>query len=260
MKRGIIISDTHCGNKWGLTAEGYLTDENREIQIIFWNWFSKNVAKYGPYDFLLGLGDFTDGEGKKGVLDTTITDVNKQAECAEKILLETHVDPKCMYLVRGTPFHSNGSGEYEDKIAVDLGCSIKDTQKIEIEGWKIHTRHVVGRSDIPYGQGTPLFKELSRLEHEAFRDNKSAPDIVFRGHCHYSCYVGKHGRMVINSPCLELPLSSANGRRYSAWEYDVGFGVLTLDKDKEPIYQPVIMEINLVHSGNYERVTFKDGE
>lgn len=257
MRRGIVISDLHCGNKWGLTAEGYCTDENRDIQGVFRKWFINKLSEYGPFDFLLGLGDFTDGEGKKGVLDTTITDTGKQAECAEKILKMTGVNPANMFLVRGTPFHSNGVTEYEDKIAVDLRCSIKDTQKLEIEGWKIHTRHVVGRSDIPYGQGTPLLKELARLEHEAFRDSKLAPDIVFRGHTHYSCYVGKHGRMVINCPCLELPLSSANGRRYSAWEYDVGFGVLTLEEKKEPIWQPVIMEINLVHDSTYECVAFE---
>jgi hypothetical protein len=254
MKRGLIISDIHAGNKWGLTAPGYRTDENREIQEIFWNWYVMHLKKYKPFDFCIGLGDFTDGEGKKGILDTSIPDINKQAECASKAILESGVKSEHIYLVRGTPFHSNGTSEYEDKIATDIGCTIKDTQKVEIEGWKIHSRHVVSRSDIPYGQATPLLKEIARLEHEAFRDKKNAPDIILRGHVHYSCYAGKHGRLAIDLPCLELPLSSANGRRYSAWEYDVGFGVLTLEKGKEPLYQPVIMEINLVHSGEYECV------
>jgi hypothetical protein len=256
MKRGIIISDTHSGSIGGLTAPGYMQDDMRSIQEVFWKWYSDNLKKYGPYDFLIGAGDFTDGPGKKGTLGTLFTDVRKQAECAEKCLLETGVDPKNMFLVRGSPFHSNGESEYENKISDDLGCSIKDVQKIEIEHWKIHTRHVVGRSDISYGQATPLLKEIARMEHEAFIEEKEAPDVIIRGHCHYSLSVNRDGRLSIINPCLCLPIDSSNGRRYMAWMYTVGFGVLELYEDREPIYYPVIMPIRLVHEEEYKCVSF----
>ena len=258
MKRGLIATDFHSGNNWGLTSPKYMRDDLRDIQEKFWNWWVTQLNLYKPFDFGIFLGDMTDGEGKKGTLDTFITDMRKQVDNAEHCLEPTGIDPKKMYIARGTPFHTNGALEYEDKIADDLGCSIKDTQKLEVEGWKIHSRHVIGRSDIPYGQATPLLKEISRLEHEAFRDNKSAPDIILRGHVHYECHVGKHGRLAADCPCLELPLSSANGRRYSAWEYDVGFAVLTLEEGKQPIWQPVIMEIDLVHDSSYDKIDFSE--
>lgn len=97
-------------------------------------------------------------------------------------------------------------------------------------------------------------KELARLEHESFRDEKDAPDIILRGHVHYSAMVGKHGRLAISCPALQLPISESNGRRYSAWEYDVGFGVLELEEGREPLYRPVLMEINLVKEDGYKCV------
>ena len=253
MTKILVLSDLHCGATSGLTPPSYFHAELSDIQIPFWNWFTNQIARYAPFDYLLNLGDSCDGEGKKGTLDTAITDVGKQAEAAAMILAATSVPNDRIYLVRGTPFHSDGATFYEDKIAEYLpGVSIKNTQKLEIEGWKIHARHVQGRSDIPYGQGTPLFKELARMEHEAFRDTKDAPDILLRGHVHYSAHVGKHGRLAISCPCLQLPISESNGRRYSAWEYDVGFGVLTLERDREPIWQPVLMEMRIIRDEGYE--------
>lgn len=251
MKRGIIIADNHAGSVGGLHGPGFQQDDMQYIQKTFWDWFTKNVDKYGPYDFLIGVGDFTDGEGKKGSLGTLFTDIRKQADAAELVLTYPKVNPKYMYLVRGTAFHTTGASEYEDKIADDLGCSIKDVQKIEIEGWKIHIRHVAGRSDVAYGQGTPLIRELARLEYEAFIEEKEAPDIIIRGHVHYALSINRDGRLVISSPCLCLPVDSSNGRRYMAWMYTVGFGVLELYEDREPIYYPVVMPIRLIHEGKY---------
>lgn len=255
MKRGIILSDTHCGAYAGLTPPGFMQDDWRAIQTTFWDWYTRNIEKYAPFDFLIACGDLTDGEGKKGTLETAFSDVRKQAKAAAACLSATFVEPYRMFLVRGTPFHSAGASEYEDAVADQLpGSSIADVQRLEVEGWKIHARHTAGRSDIPYGQGTPLYKEIARMEHEAFRDDKDAPDILIRGHVHYSAIVGKHGRMAISCPALELPFGGSNARRYSSWEYDVGFGVLELEEGKEPLYRPVLMEMKTIKEDKYRCV------
>jgi hypothetical protein len=255
----LILSDIHAGAVCGLCPPEYYRKDLEEIQSKFWNWYYDKLSLYGPFDFVMGIGDFTDGEGKKGTLGTFITDVRKQAEIASCILKKTGVPGKNIFLVRGTPFHGNGPCEYEDHIADETGCSIKDTQKVEIEGWKIHNRHVVGRSDIPYGQATPLLKELVRCETEAFRENKEAPDIIIRGHVHYEFELKRDGRMALDCPCLELPLDSANGRRYQAWYYTVGFNVLTLDHDKAPYNQCVDMPMRIIKDDHYIKVS-KEGE
>jgi hypothetical protein len=254
MKRGIIIADPHCGGVGGLTPPGFMVGWMEEIQTTFWNWYVDKLSAYGPFDFAIGGGDYTDGEGKKGTLGTVITDVRKQAQAAARVFEETGVPSRHIYLARGTPFHTNGASEYEDKVADDLSCSIKDVQKIEVEGWKIHTRHVVGRSDISYGQATPILKELARMEHEAFLEDKEAPDIIIRAHVHYAISVNRDGRISLASPCLDLPIDSSNGRRYTAWYYTVGFGVLELEEGREPVYFPVKMPMKLIREEEYECV------
>lgn len=254
MIRGIILSDLHCGHVGGLTPPQFMREDLKEYQSIFWSWYVDHLARYAPYDFMIGLGDFVDGEGKKGTLDTVITDLRKQAEAAALCIDQSGVPGEACYLVRGTPFHTNGVMEYEDAIADSLGCDIRDTQRLEIAGWKIHSRHVAGRSDTPYGQGTPLLKELARLEHEALVEEKTVPDIVLRGHVHYSMMVQRNGRMAVDSPCLMLPIGGANGRRYTAWDYTVGFGILDLADGIEPLYRCVKMPTRLVHDGGYRCV------
>lgn len=258
-KRGIVLADIHAGNLGGLVSPDYYGDSFvRPMQEIFWKWYTDNLVKYGPFDFCLGLGDFTDGEGKKGTLDTLFTDVRKQAKCAASVIRETRVDPSLIFLVRGSPFHSNGPCEYEDAVAEELDCSIKDTQKLDILGWKIHTRHVVGRSDISYGQATPILKELARMEHEAFLEDKEAPDVILRAHVHCEIAVRRDGRLSAAVPCLCLPIAGANGRRYTAWYYTVGFSVLDLYDDREPVYTPVKMDVRLYHDEDYEVVDFEE--
>lgn len=254
MKRGIILSDIHAGSICGLTPPNWWRSDLMGIQKPFWDWFSRRVKAAGPFDFLLSLGDAVEGEGKKGTLGHLTTDVRIQAQMAMHVMGETGVAPNRWYLVRGTPYHTNGACEYEDKIADDAGCSIKNVQKLNIDGWKIHTRHVIGRSDTAYGQAAPMMKELARLEHEAFRDDKDAPDVVIRGHVHYELAIRRHGRLGIDCPCLELPLDSSNGRRYMAWDYDVGFGILELEEGKQPRYEAIIMPMRVVHEEGYECV------
>jgi len=127
--RLLVISDTHCGATSGLTPPGYQHEELAAMQKPFWNWFSTTLEKYKPFDGLLGLGDYVDGEGKKGTLDTAITDIRKQAEAAAAVLTSTGVPNKRMFLVRGTPFHTAGATEYEDILADLLpNCLRKNVQ------------------------------------------------------------------------------------------------------------------------------------
>lgn len=252
MRKVLFIADTHCGNVAGLAPPGYRCDKLRDLQEQFYSWFVAERNKYGPYDACVALGDLTDGEGKKGTLDTFETDIKRQQEAAALIIADCGVPADKIFIVRGTPFHTNGALEYEDRVAEIVGCSIKDVQKIEVEGWKIHGKHVSGRSDIPYGQGTPLLKELTRLEAQAFRDDADAPDVIARGHVHYEALVRKHNRQAFNCPALELPLDGANSRRYSAWEYDVGFDVGYFEVGKLPLILPIIMPLKLIDDGGYQ--------
>ena len=255
MSKILVVTDPHCGSTAGLTPPEFFHKDLEAIEVPFWEWYSTTVPAHGPYDMLIALGDLTDGEGKKGTLDTSITDPRKQAHAAALVLKVANVPTDKIFIVRGTPFHSSGVTEYEDMIREYLpGVSIKNTQRLCVNGKRIHSRHVIGRSDTNYGQATPLMKEISRLESEAFRQSKDAPDVILRGHVHYESSAGKHGRISIACPCLQLPLSESNGRRYSAFEYDVGIGVLTIERDRPVIWEPFIMDLRIVKDDDYVEV------
>lgn len=256
MRKILFLADLHCGNIAGIAPPGYRSDAVREIQETFWNWFISELDAHGPYDGVFVMGDVVDGEGKKGTLDTFETNIQRQAEAAAEVIKAARVEPDFIWMVRGTPFHTNGTLEYEDITAKILGCSIKNVQKREIEGWKVHTKHVIGRSDIPYGQATPLLKELDRLEGEAFKEEKDAPDIIARAHVHYDCLTRKHFRQAFDCACLELPLDGANSRRYSSAEYDVGFEIGHFERDRLPFIEPVVMPLRLIKDEGYQCVTW----
>lgn len=258
MRKILFFADSHCGNDAGLAlpTRDYLSPNTGEIQEEFWKWFDEAITTRGPFDGSFIMGDVVDGEGKKGTLDTYLTNIQRQADCAAEILEYLKIPPDKMWMVRGTPFHTNSVLEYEDLVANRLGCSIQNVQKREIEGWKVHTKHVSGRSDTPYGQATPLLKELDRLEGEAFRESKDAPDVIARAHVHYDCLARKHNRQVFDCPCLELPLDGANSRRYSSQEYDVGITIGYFERGRLPLFESVIMPIRLVKDGGYECVNW----
>ena len=256
MRKILFLADLHCGNIAGIAPPGYRSDAVREIQETFWDWFTRELEAHGPYDGLFVMGDVVDGEGKKGTLDTFETNIKRQAEASAEVIRMANVPADKIWMVRGTPFHTNGVLEYEDLVADILQCSIKNVQKRTVEGWKVHTKHVASRSDIPYGQGTPLLKELARLESEAFREAKDAPDVVARAHVHYSALVRKHHRQVFTCSCLELPLDGANSRRYSSAEYDVGFEVGHFEAGRLPFIESVTMPLRLVKEGGYEEVSW----
>ncbi len=259
MRKILFLSDPHCGNDAGLAppTDDFLSPNTRDIQLQFANWFFPALKEYGPYDGVMALGDLVDGEGKKGTMDTYLTKIDRQADCAAEILTITGVDSDHIWIVRGTPFHTAGILEYEDLVANKLGCTCENVQKKCIEGWNVHGKHVLGRSDLPYGQGTPLMKELNRLENEAFREDKDAPDVIARGHVHYDSLVKKHNRQAFACPALELPLDGTNSRRYSSAEYDVGFVVGYFEKGARiPQFESVIMPLRLIKEGDYECVTW----
>lgn len=256
MRKILFLADLHCGNIAGIAPPGYRCDAVREIQETFWDWYIETLEKHGPYDGVFVMGDVVDGEGKKGTLDTFEPNIQRQAEAAAAVIRASNVPADKIWMVRGTPFHTNSVMEYEDITASILNCSIQNVQKKEIEGWKVHTKHVAGRSDTPYGQATPLLKELDRLEGEAFKEKKDAPDVIARAHVHYDCLAKKHQRQVFDCPCLELPLDGANSRRYSSQEYDVGIVVGYFEQGRLPLFESYTMPLRLIKDGGYECVTW----
>lgn len=64
-KRGIILSDTHCGAFNGLTPPDHQKPKFKDLSMPMWERYIQIVKKIGDVDILISNGDMVDGEGKK---------------------------------------------------------------------------------------------------------------------------------------------------------------------------------------------------
>jgi hypothetical protein len=125
-----------------------------------WDWYASEVKKVGPVDVLVVNGDAVDGDGSKDTIDHITTDMEDQADIAEKSIRQ--IKAKKIYMTYGTPFHVAGTMKYENMIAKSLGCEIADTIYLNVNGTRFSFRHATGNAGTPYTQGTQTYKEAVR--------------------------------------------------------------------------------------------------
>ena len=249
----LIMGDTHGGAAGGLLPPPYWSEQLKVMQSLAYGWWLEAITEFGPWDVGLFTGDATDGEGKKGTMDTVIPDTLEQAASQEEIYAAPGIEKQNMYFVRGTPFHSSGTYNYEDPLAKALGASIENEQLVSILGLKIHLRHALGRSDTAYGQGTPLFRESIRDLVDATLSEQEPADIVIRGHVHYSCRMTIGKRTEISAPCMEYP-DSVFGRTCRGMYYDMGIGKLVVRSATDWEYHPILMPLKVVKRREYKEI------
>lgn len=248
-----VIGDTHTGSVAGLIGPSYWAEQVKIQQSLFWGWYVNALKDYGPWDMVIGLGDAVDGPGRKESISTLISDTLEQTKAAEEVYLAPEVPGNKIFMVRGTPFHSTGTYNFEDPLANALGASIADEQLLNIHGLHIFSRHTVSRSDTAYGQGTPLFRESIRDLLDSVANNIESADLVLRGHVHYYARMTIGYRTAISNPCLQLP-GTVFGRKCTGAYYHVGFGKLVVRSQRDWDYFPILMPISSVKKREYTKV------
>lgn len=244
MTRILIEGDLHCGNELGLTPPEFWRDDLREIQRVMWEFREEQIKSIGKVDIHILNGDLVDGPGKKDSQGHLTTDLKLQAEMAYMCALR--VKAKRRYITRGTGYHVNNGLNVEDIVADELGCEIQDTLRIEVNGRRINSRHVVGRSDTPYGQATQIQKELARDLIQAAVDGHQIADLHIRSHVHYHVLVKLKGRQAFSMPCWELPIEHPGAiypRHLRTMYYDVGFVLVEIHDSGEIVVRDRILPI-----------------
>lgn len=223
MIEGILTSDVHGGSKGGLLTPDWRPGKNHPeypLQVLFWEWFEKEIKAIGPVDYLHHNGDATDGSLRPAMIDIAVTDVSLQAEIGADAL--SIVKRKETFATFGTPVHTVGLHDYERHFADRLGAEIGEETTLKLEGLNWHWRHTAPRSDTPYGQGTQLFKQKVRDSLEAEMQGYPKADAVVRSHVHYFLRYEMIGALAISTPCLQLPINRY-GRKLNTQYYNVGF-------------------------------------
>jgi hypothetical protein len=209
-----LFNDLHCGDINGITPPGYQNDIIKPWAGPFWDFYQHTVKQFGKLDLAVWNGDLVDGPNRKDPTHLVTADLGEQIEMAQEVI--SQVKTKEHRIVRGTGYHVDLHTSLETRIGKEMGIKVSDEERLLVHGRRLHFRHVVGRSDIPYGQFTQLGKELINNLLEAYFEDGEPADALFRGHVHYCFEVGQwHGakgfmRKAVAAPamCLRGPRST----------------------------------------------------
>jgi len=240
-KKILVISDTHCGHKVGLTHPDWWYEfpkanpEQKKVCTIqreLWKWFSKTVDKIkkdGKIHHVFHMGDIVDGKGQRsGGTEQTTVDMAEQAEMGAAVL--DHIGVKSVLLMAGTAYHT---GQEEDWDAEVVGkvkkCAVSyhGQEWPEVNGVIFDLKHHLANSSIPHGVFTPLAKDkmwnnMWHLEHEL----QPRANVLIRGHVHRhrGCWESDWQAMSCDALC---GFGSKYGvRRCSGL---VGIGMMTIE-------------------------------
>lgn len=244
--RLLIANDFHCGSLLGLTPPRFHNDEYRAFQAPLWDfWESFGETKY---DALILNGDLIDGRGRKESVGLLTADLNVQASMAEEAARA--IRARQIYVVRGTGYHTDADGgtPLEDMVANALNRDARDELHLEVHDELLHVRHVVGRSDTPYGQGTQVQKEVVNNLLQAAFEEEEAATLLFRAHVHYCFWTGtiRNGRTIqaYTAPALQLrgPRQTGYVRQLRTWLYHVGAIEVEIEPGQVPVVRPHIFK------------------
>jgi len=247
--------DYHCGNQLGLTPPGEWAGPLKVYQKLMWDWRKKEIEAIGHIDIHMINGDLTDGPGRKDSIGLLTTDTETQAEWAEESA--RLVKASSRFFTYGSPYHVNTSYNVERSIAKAFGCVIDDTARFQVHGKKFKFRHVVGRSDTPYGQGTQIMKEIVRDALQAVFDDHDTADIQGRSHVHYWTRVDVKDKTAFSMPAWEFPIDSKGSvypRTLRTMYYDVGYVLIEVMDGGEVIIRPRVMDLKNIVKHDYRIV------
>ena len=207
----IVVSDTHCGCKFGLCSPGqHQLDESGfyvpsvmqlkvwECWRWFWDEWVPEKTRGEPYAVVVN-GDTTDGRHHNSTTQIS-QNLSDQKNLAAEILAP--IVEKCavvdgvkqFYMIRGTETHVGASGENEEMLAKELGAIPNDVgshARYELwlrlggpDGCLCHIMHHIGTTGRTHYESSALMGELGESLLESARWNQEPPDVIIRSHRH----------------------------------------------------------------------------
>ena len=204
----IVVSDTHCGCRLAICPPepqrvdggGFYTPS--EFQIKLWDWWREfwdvwvpDVTRGEPYD-IVHNGDAIDGSHHNSTTQIS-HNIEDQIRIAENVLRPEIA--KCLaiggtyYHIRGTEAHVGQSGEYEERLARNLGAKPNEQgQYARFDLWKrvggalVHLMHHIGTTSSAAHESSAVNAELTAEYVESARWQREPPDYVVRSHRHRS--------------------------------------------------------------------------
>lgn len=253
MKRGIVVSDLHCGSIYGLLPENFETYEgvirlpNPGQQYLneCWDDFTLRAEEFDP-DFVIVNGDAVDGLQKKShgaELSLSAPADQTRAAVATLKLLKLRVRPECKwFFTQGTPYHVGVWGDREEDIAAALGAEkypsvgtgqlCRETLYLSVEGVVLEAAHHISVSTGFY-RLTALDREMQWSAMSAKDAMQGVPkvDLVIRSHVHYFS-MGEHAsKQGLTTPCWQLQTRYMRKNSTTRMLPNIGGLLLEIDGD-----------------------------
>ena len=228
-KRLLVVSDLHCGSRWGLMKD------NNNPQ---WKAFSSAIDKLKPFEVCLVNGDCIDGKGERtGGIEQITTDRIEQKNMAIDCL--DYIGAKKYLFTYGTPYHAGKEEDWEKLIAEHFDARISGQCFFEVNGLSFHAKHKIAGSTIPHGRFTPLAKQnLWNLFWQEF-DEVPRVQVFIRSHVHYFSFCGDESYLAMTTPALQ-GWGSHYGERMCEGTVAFGFVVFDVQNDKEFTWNPYV--------------------
>lgn len=195
-KRLVIVSDLHCGHKFGLTPPGWWGVEqpgddrlakHRAFQRAVWDFYANTIDSLKPIDIFVCNGDAVEGKGERtGGTELITTDRHEQIRMAAKII--DYADAKSIRIAYGTGAHTGRDEDFEGLLHELVSCpdvKVSGHLFLDINGCVFDIKHKVGRSTIPHGRLTPLIRAAMWNGIWALIGRQPRARFVVRSHVHY---------------------------------------------------------------------------
>jgi len=243
-KRILVISDLHCGHLTGLTPPDWQWTNESETawrqevcryQKWAWETYESYLDEFRPFQRLVVLGDCIDGKGRlSGSNEQLTTNKNEQVDMAVACIKRAKVQKQYITITRGTGYHVGIDDDWEDGVARELKCQIKNHDFIKSNGVGISARHFVGGTQTPVGKATGLLR--AQISNDQWcREYKEHPDaqIFLRGHIHRNIVIDEPATLSIVAPALQ-GWTDFGAKKCSL---PVHFGIIVIDIDAKGEWQ-----------------------
>lgn len=229
MKNVLIISDFHCGHRYGLAHKDDCV--NKE-QLKGWDFFIKGLKQHGPFDVVIANGDLVDGNARKNNgVELITTDRLKQAEMAIKILKTIPIKKNAQFVFTyGTPFHTGEAEDFEFIIAKDFGGKIGDAMLVEVDGVVFDLKHKVSPASMPHNRSSSPARDIIFAMLKEVKEGRTKADVFVRSHVHYYSFFETMERIAITTPALQI--NSSYGQRQCSGIIDFGFLTCQVESGK----------------------------
>jgi len=210
MKHGVIISDSHCGHKfgfvppewWGQEGDDHEKEKVREWQETTYRWIERKAKGIGHIDRLICNGDMVDGNGEKsGGTELITTDRLEQSKMALHLIRLFDADNYT--LIEGTNYHTGAAERFEEPIADALGVRLQAHAWIEHAGCVIDFKHHIGSTSTPGAIPPALPRE--RVWNLLWAEHQLQPKarVFIRSHLHKYYIAGDETFLGIVTPPLQ---------------------------------------------------------